>query len=102
MSHKPTHDIDLAFEQLMQPRRLADANGDLWLGLTELRQARPQPINGKTRMYPDMQQTCDALRPEFGSGVGEATKRLTYPRQIGFPGRSQNNLPCPSLEQLHP
>jgi len=80
----------------------ADANGDLWLGLAELCQARPQAINGKTRVYPDMQQTCDALRLEFGSGLGEATKRLTYPRQIGFPGRSQNDLPCPSLEQLHP
>lgn len=79
------HDIDLALQQLVQPRRLADADGDLWLGLAKSCQARPQPINGNTRVYPDMQQTCDALGLELGSGIGEATKRLTYPCQIGLP-----------------
>ena len=49
------HDIDLALEQLVQARRLAQANGDLRLGLAELRQARPQPIKDETCMDPDMQ-----------------------------------------------
>ena len=33
--------------------------------------------------------------------LGDATKRLTYRREVGFPGRGQDHLPCQPLEQLH-
>ena len=49
-----------------------------------------------------MQQARDALGLEVGRGVGKHAKRLAYLRQIGFPGRRQNDLPRPPLEQLHP
>ena len=74
------HDINLALEQFVQVRRLAEANGYLWLGLAKLRQPRPQPIDNEIRMDPNMQQAGNALGPEFGRGVREATKRLAYLR----------------------
>ena len=94
-------DVDLAVEQFVQTRRLAETNGDLRLSPAELRQAHSQSVNVETRVNPDMQQTCDAFRPEFGSGIGEDAKRLTDLRQLGFSGRGQDQLPRPSFEQLH-
>ena len=66
------HHIDLALEQLVQARRLAEANGHLGLRPAKMREARPQAIEVETRMHPDMQQACDALGLEPGGGVGEA------------------------------
>ena len=85
----------------MQARRLAESNGDLRLGPAELRQARAQAIDVETGMHSDVEQACDALRPELSGCVSEATKRLTYRRQVGFPSRGQDHLPCQPLEQLH-
>jgi hypothetical protein len=67
-------------------------------GLAELRQAPPQAISVEFRMYPDVQQTCDAFRPEFGGGVGEATKRPTYPVSDRFPCGSHDHLARLPLE----
>jgi hypothetical protein len=55
------------------------------LGPAELRQARAQAIDVETGMHSDVEQACDALRPELSGCVSEATKRLTYRRQVGFP-----------------
>src|SRR5262249_26403089 len=93
--------IDLALEQLVQARWLADAGSDLGLGPAELREPPPQIVDVDAAMYPDMQQARDALGLEFGGRLGNTTKRLTYRGQIGFPGGGQDHLPRQSLEQLH-
>src|SRR5437879_6330633 len=95
------HHIDLAFEQLVQSRRLTEADGDLRLRPAELRQARSQAIEVEAAMHPDMEQGRDALRLELSRRLGEATERLTYRDQISFPGRGHDHLPCQPLEKLH-
>src|SRR5262249_41033853 len=81
--------IDLALEQLVQTRRLADAGSDLRLSAAELREPRPQIIDVDATMHPNMQQVRDALGPELGGRLGDATKRFAYRRQVGFPGGRQ-------------
>jgi hypothetical protein len=93
--------IDLALEQLVQTRRLADAGSDLRLSAAELREPRPQIIDVDATMHPNMQQVRDALGPELGGRLGDATKRLAYRRQVGFPGGGQDHLARQPLEQLH-
>ena len=93
--------IDLALEQLVQTRWLAEADGDLGLGPAELRQSRPQAIDVDTAMHPNMQQARDVLGPEHAGRLGDATKRLTYRREVGLPRRGQDQLPCQPLKQLH-
>src|SRR5262252_7877365 len=77
--------IDLALEQLVQTRRLADAGSDLRLSATELREPRPQVIDVDATMHTNMQQVRDALGPELGGRLRDATERLAYRRQVGFP-----------------
>jgi hypothetical protein len=52
-------------------------------------------------MHTNMQQVRNALGPERGRRLRDATKRFTYRRQVGFPGVGQDHLPCQPLEQLH-
>jgi hypothetical protein len=93
--------IDLALEQLVQTRRLADAGSDLRLSPAELREPRPQIIDVDATMHPNMQQVRDALGSELGGRLGDTTKRLAYRRQVGFSGGRQDYLPRQPLEQLH-
>ena len=43
--------IDLAFEQLVQARRLADADSDLRLSPAETREPRPQVVDVDAAMH---------------------------------------------------
>ena len=69
--------IDFALEELVQARRLADAEGDLRLSPAEVRQPRPQAIDVDTAMNSNMQQARDAVRPERSGRLGDAMKRRT-------------------------
>ena len=90
--------VDLAPEQLVQACRLANAGSDLRLSTAELREPPSQVVDVDAAMYPNMQQARDALGLEFGGRRGDATKRFTYRRQIGFPGGGQDHLPRQSFE----
>src|SRR5947209_1998552 len=90
--------IDLAVEQLVQARRLADADADLRLSPAELGQAAPQIVDIDAAMDPNMQHVRDALRLEVRGRLGDASKRFAYRRQIGFPGGGQDELPGQPLE----
>src|SRR5690349_19998128 len=52
-------------------------------------------------MYSNMQQVRDAFGSERSGRLGDAIKCLAYRRQVGFPSRGQDDLPCQPLEQLH-
>ena len=93
--------IDLALDQLVQARWLADAGSDLRLSPAELREPRSQVVDVDAAMHTNMQKARNALGPERGGRLRDATKRLTYRRQVGFPGVGQDHLPCQPLEQLH-
>ena len=43
-------------------------------------------------------EPADPLGFELGGCIGDATKRLSYWGQIGFPGGGQDHLPCQPLE----
>jgi hypothetical protein len=75
---------------------LAKTDGDLGLGAAELRQLRTQAIDVDAAMHPNVQQARDALGPELGSRLGDATKRLAYRRQVGFPGGGQGSPGAPA------
>src|SRR6185436_7580315 len=70
--------IDLALEQLVQSRRLADAYRKLRLRPSELGPPRPQAIDVDAAMHSDVQQARNALGPELGGRFGDAVKRLAH------------------------
>src|SRR4051794_35702975 len=56
------HHIDLALEQLVQARWLADAGSELGLSPAKLYEPPPQIVHIDAAMCPDMQQVRNALR----------------------------------------
>jgi hypothetical protein len=90
--------IDLALEQLVQPRRFADAHGDLRLSPAELREPRPQIIHVNAATHSNMQQVREAAGFEISGCFGDAAKRPSYRRQVGFTGGGQDQLPCQPLK----
>jgi hypothetical protein len=73
--------VDLALEQLVQARWLANADSNPGLISTELREPPPQIVDVDAAMYPNMQQVRDAL------GLSSAVASAIRPNALRIGGR---------------
>ena len=86
--------IDLALEQLVQPRRLTYACSDLRLSPAKLREPRPQVVHVNAAMHSNMQQARGALGFELGGCIGDQFRfgESDQPRGRRHDGQRQRDV----------
>src|SRR6267154_5589062 len=91
--------VDLALDELVQPRRLQHPQAYSSMRRTELRKRQAAQVEAGVQTQ--VQQHPTPRRLQLCGRIGDATKAAGYLGQVDLAGRRQNKLLMQPLEQAH-